>query len=196
MIGRMAPAEPTKGSRVPINAGERVDSVKFAPIETPTESLVQHPGYVPDVKWFTLGPVYFIMGLSYSILNLFQQTPEGDACRYAVRHSGYMFLPDIPGWEDTIESVPTNDWDMFLMFLGECGFYSRSTPDSVWSLYGTEIAVPDTAGGAFLLTVFTPWGPEYRVSPVWDPTARVIHFTKEHVPLDPRFNEVASSLKG
>ena len=192
LVDSAASPEVTPGSRAPQKEGEYESKLELAPVERPIAQTIEHPGDMQGVHWFTLGPVYYILKLSHSIINLFQQTPEGENIRYAVMHSGYMYLPDIPGWEDTIEGIQEEHWDLFLRFLGECGFYRNS--GEVWTLYGTEIMVPDVSGGSFAITVFTPWGPEFRVVPVWDPTAQVFHFTKEAVGADGRFTDLAHRL--
>jgi len=191
---QMAPLEATPGSTPIVKEGIHESAVDLVPV-TRGRDANHNISKLHGRHMFTLGPVYFMLNINHSIVELFRQTPEGAGVEYNCYDSGVILLPDIKGWETTVESVPAKWWPALTKFLGECGFFKKESPENPWSLHGTNVLVTDATGSMYTLTVFTPAGVDFVVEPaVTNPAGSHIRFMKVPRTMDTRLMQITKEL--
>ena len=163
LSGQLGPIELKQGIIPFENHKQREEGVEQRPVgDRQVSAKVDMPGQ--DCVLFTLGPVYWSLGIPFDIVDQFIHSEYGKGAMVQRIALDRNILPSVPGWESLIEAINQEVWDNFVLFLSECMFTRNA---NYWTLCGDFCSVQIAKRMKPVpVAVFTPRGLNKRIQPM------------------------------
>lgn len=173
--------EPVKlvQGQIPFPDGKRTtDNVEVRPVMDRTAEKLVMPPHPADQMLFTMGPLYWSMGISFDLIPQFLNSERGAGAVVQRYETHREFMPDVPGWNKMVEAINREQWDNLVLFLAECMF---GRAGNYWTVCGEMLDVQIVKQPVkSSIAVFTPRTMLDKMVP-WVDEQGAIRFTSERV---------------
>jgi len=178
LSSELKPVELVQG-QIPFPEGKRAtEQVDARPVMDRTAEKLIVPPHPSDQMLFTMGPLYWSMGISFDIISQFLNSERGTGAVVQRYETHREFMPDVPGWNKMIEAINREQWDNLVLFLAECMF---NRAGNYWTVCGEMLDVQLTKQPVKVsIAVFTPRTMLDKMVP-WVDEKGVVRFTGEKV---------------
>jgi hypothetical protein len=117
----LTPLELSEGS-VPLVPCEQESKIDGIPVGVASHLVGEDTLLSPQFAWFTAAPLYACAGIPFDLVEQFTRTPEGRGAQVVRVRLSTSILPAIKGWENIVEGIDVDHWDLFVTFMSTCAF--------------------------------------------------------------------------